>query len=194
MTKVVSIKAHPKYRDHASLRQYLAGGQDEFGTKVDMSAFYDLDNPEVQHQLKELNLWCEAMKEIGPGVIPKPKLVDLSDVILVPVNKGSDDYADASMLHYEDPPPIDMEPHLVKNLLPSPGVDGSRYVGRTPGKSLTTDKMLSSMFPHGIKPGEFYAIRAITSPYDVLREGVNIVIQNKMQYMVRGHDDANPTS
>jgi hypothetical protein len=174
MTKVVSIKSHPKYRDHASLRQYLAGGQDNFGTKVNMDDFFDLDNPEVQHQLKELNLWCEALKDIGPGVFPKPKLMDLSDVILVPIS---------------------MEPHLVKNLHPSQGVDFSHYLGRDPGKSLTTDKMLAVMFPGGLSKGDFYDIRALpTNPYDVLREGVNIVIENKMQYMVRGRDDANPTS
>lgn len=191
MSKVVSIKAHPKYRDHASLRQYLAGGQDNFGTKVNMDDFFDLDNPEVQHQLKELNLWCEALKDIGPGVFPKPKLMDLSDVILVPLKDGGD-YADAIMLHHDGQPPIDMEPRLVKNLLPSPGVDFSHYVGRSPGKSIPTGKMLGLMFPGGLKRGEFSDIRALpTNPYDVLRQGVNIVIENKMQYMVRGRDDAN---
>jgi hypothetical protein len=84
MSKVVSIKAHPKFRDVSAIRRYLSGSQEEFGTKVDLTDYYDLQNPEVQQQLKELNLWCEALKEMPPGTLPKPKLVDLSDVLLLP--------------------------------------------------------------------------------------------------------------
>lgn len=87
--KVVSIAAHPKFRDVAALRRYLSEGQEEFGTKVDMSEYYNLKDPEVQRQLQELNLWCEAMKEMPDGMLPKPKLVDLSDVIQVPIKPES---------------------------------------------------------------------------------------------------------
>jgi ribulose 1,5-bisphosphate synthetase/thiazole synthase len=56
------------------------------------------------------------------------------------------------------------------------------------------------MFAGGLKKGEFSTIAAIpmgppptlTAAYAMAREGVNIVIHNKMDYMVRGRDDANP--
>lgn len=199
MTKVVSIKAHPKYRDHASLRQYLAGGQDEFGTKVGLDAFYDLDNPEVQHQLKELNLWCEVMKEIGPGVLPKPQLVDLSDIIELPINNPGNAFEDAVMLHYVGPPPIDMDPHLVKNLHPLLGDNYSFYTGSNSGKSLSTGKMLSAMFPNGLRKGDFYDIRAVPMPWDsptplhhMSRNSPWNIVKVDNSYKVKGRDDANP--
>lgn len=65
--KVVSISSHPKYRDLAALRRYLTEGQDHMGTKVDMTRFYDVEDPEIQRQLFELNEWAQALTEI-PGL------------------------------------------------------------------------------------------------------------------------------
>lgn len=62
--KIVSIKAHPKYRDIAALRKFLVEGQEDSGTKVDMERFIGSDNPEVQAQLLELNEWAKALQEM----------------------------------------------------------------------------------------------------------------------------------
>lgn len=173
---VVSIKAHPQYRDVAALRRYLAEGQDDFDTPVYISHILDLKAPELQEQLSELNAWAEALQGLTPISISAPT----------------------------DEPVIQM--------------DFSHYTGRTPGKSLSTDKMLNIMFPGGLKKGDFYNHAAIvpwpldrtplhhmsrnqdfatipkSAAYDIVREGVNIVIENKMQYLVRKHDDANPST
>jgi hypothetical protein len=69
---VVSIKAHPQYRDVAALRRYLAEGQDDFGTPVHISHILDLKAPELQEQLSELNAWAEALQGLTPISISAP--------------------------------------------------------------------------------------------------------------------------
>jgi hypothetical protein len=80
MSKVIGIKSHPKYKDAAALRVWLnEGGQDNFGTQVDMTRFIDSDNPDVQAMLSDLNSWCESLKELPSGQLPPtPSLVDMS--------------------------------------------------------------------------------------------------------------------
>jgi hypothetical protein len=185
--KVVSIKIHPKYRDLAALRRFLVEGQDHLGTKVDMTRFIASDIPEVQAQLLELNEWAKALQEMPEGLPPVPTVAELTKIAAAQRQ-----------------------------------VDFSHYrlqTGRSEGKSLSVEELMiplgplnpfqmwsdpprGAMFAGGLKKGEFSTIAAIpmgppptlTAAYAMVREGVNIVIENKMEYMVRGRDDANPST
>jgi hypothetical protein len=170
MSKVVSIKTHPKYRDIAALRKFLVEGQEDFGTKVDMDRFIASDDPEIQHQLSELNEWAKALVIMSDG------------------------------------PRIDMEPHLVKNFNPLPGVDFSHYqIGRSEGKSRPICEIipsfLSPYFTGGLKKGDFYNHAVIPpTPWDRTplhhmsrnQDTIRVTLDNS--YKVRKSDDANPST
>lgn len=141
MSKVISIKSHPRYRDVAALRRYLAEGQDDFGTPVHISHILDLKAPELQEQLSELNAWAEALQGLTP--------ISMTDPNAMPMGPNDEIAVNFDFSHYRG-----------LNLSHGPNV----------GKSIPVN------------------------PYDVLRQGVNIVIQNKMQYMVKESTDANPST
>lgn len=208
--KVVSITIHPKYRDVAALRRYLTEGQTDFGTKVSMDHYFDLKDPEVQRQLTELNLWCDALKDMPNGILPKPVLMDLSDVLELPINMPDDAFKDAVMLHYDGPPPIDMEPHLIKNMHPITPTYGKGFnlppmmIPLTPLNpfQVWSDPPRGAMFTGGLKKGDFYnhAVRppmpwdSQTPLHHMSRNQNGITIRLDNTYKVRGRDDANPTS
>ncbi|MNQ03280.1 hypothetical protein D3C85_159790 [compost metagenome] len=89
---VVSIKAHPKYRDVAELRRYLAEMYDS-GTKMEMPHVLDLNAPELQEQLFELNAWAEALQGLTPISMSDPnatpmKFSDEVEVVYTGSNLG----------------------------------------------------------------------------------------------------------
>jgi len=61
---VVAIGTHPKFRSVAALREYLEGGDDKWGTHIDLERELNSDDPATRQMLYDLNEWCEGLKNL----------------------------------------------------------------------------------------------------------------------------------
>lgn len=176
MSKVVSIKAHPGYRDAAALRVWLnEGGQDNFGTPVDMTRFIDSDNPDVQAMLTDLNSWCESLKGLPSGQPPAvPTIAEMSKLA-----------------------------KIIDNHTP-PGVDFTHYTGKSRSLTDIIPKLGGKEYwEGGLRKGDFYNFGAVESP---LLEAFPIrslpgrgeMLENRTylnnEFVKREADDANPST
>lgn len=170
--KVVSIKAHPRYRDIAALRKFLVEGQEDSGTKVDMDRFIVSDNPEVQRQLLELNAWCESLKDMPEGLPPVPTVAELT--------KAAEAQRQVDFSHYR--------------------LQTGSSEGKSRPICEIIPSFLSPYFTSGLKKGDFYNHAAVPPmPWDsptplhhMSRNANHITLDNR--YMVKEPDDANPST